>query len=736
MSQFRSIDELVLRYCRHYNFDISQHRASGHTNIEGESSEGDVVVDGKNVKHAAQLERLTSIHELVCQGDVVSALELVNEICDGKGTEFLGKYPDLAFALSMTQFFWYLDSDAEAISSKQAGTTTPCKWEKDKSQHEADDATKTMKAIEHAKAHLAPLALEASPEAYNHFASSMLALVFDKHEHATPSALKDQRALSSRRAVAEQLVMTLKYSLGMKEDLLSNTLRYLNAIHRKVMSRTKGSHVTEPNAEDTRLRSIDELIASLVPDERSQPALPAGELKIGSSDVSEFDIQNLAQTLSISRQDAVNALRLTVNDVPSAVNNELARISLDHKILRVLIFEYLVFRGIIEDSSGARCAMEIDKASYSQYRHFGAGLNGETSSHILGDGEDSESSRTLRLARDVTTKLRHGNVEDTLKQLHEGLPEVLEANSELHFSLQRHLFVHKLEREGSESALRFARAKLAPLAANSQQQLQTLRGTLMALASPPPYSLPSLPPLDVVALDLHSEILRLKGVSEPAFMTVLRELLCSHRDWFRSQDWADPFESIFGIGQLLRDTFAAGNDTPEAASRSQSTKRNRSPGEGENTSNTEGRPLGSARDPSGIHFPRHLALEGDNADEDDWLSERINTDHSDPDLDELPTLHLRRAQLGAEVHHIPRHFFLGPQHRSRERDSQQPTEGERRRSQTESLVDTDGAQANVPRDETRVLTVMEFLSVSRAEAIAQLQRFGWSVELAVSQMLE
>eukprot|EP00958_Prasinococcus_capsulatus_P019696 scaffold2461_cov188-Prasinococcus_capsulatus_cf.AAC.1 len=85
----------------------------------------------------------------------------------------------------------------------------------------------------------------------------------------------------------------------------------------------------------------------------------------------------------------------------------------------------MVIRGIIEDSSGARCAMEIDKASYSQYRHFGAGLNGETSSHILGDAEDSESSRTLRLARDVTTKLRHGNVEDTLKQLHEGLPGAL-----------------------------------------------------------------------------------------------------------------------------------------------------------------------------------------------------------------------------------------------------------------------------------------------------------------------
>ena len=151
----------------------------------------------------------------------------------------------------------------------------------------------------------------------------------------------------------------------------------------------------------------------------------------------------------------------------------------------------------------------------------------------------------------------------------------------LHFTLQRHLFVITLEKEGCEAALKFARETLGPLASTSPGKMQILRETLMALASPPPYTLPSLPPISDVVLEIHAAILKLKGesliysnrlheegthewltnyfnpgVAEPTFLTLLRELLCSHRDWFRSQQWQDPFESIFGIRRLLRDRYA------------------------------------------------------------------------------------------------------------------------------------------------------------------------------------
>lgn len=92
-------------------------------------------------------------------------------------------------------------------------------------------------------------------------------------------------------------------------------------------------------------KSMEGLLAALMPShERSQPALSTEALTVGSTEVAESNVQNLRQTLAISREEAVNALRLTSNNVPSALQNELARIPIDDTVLRAILYEYLVFR--------------------------------------------------------------------------------------------------------------------------------------------------------------------------------------------------------------------------------------------------------------------------------------------------------------------------------------------------------------------------------------------------------
>ena len=119
-------------------------------------------------------------------------------------------------------------------------------------------------------------------------------------------------------------------------------------------------------------------------------------------------------------------------------------------------------------------------------------------------------------------------------------------------------------------------------------------------------------------------------------------------------------------------------------------------------------------------------------DDNDLMHDPYNHEASTDEIDEFLSAHPNHIRMAGSDHRP------GSDHRGQPNSQRRP--GEDRpsndRTQVGGANESGRSHLDASHNENSVLLVMEFLSIERAEAIAQLQRFGWSVELAVAQMLD
>lgn len=190
---------------------------------------------------------------------------------------------------------------------------------------------------------LAPCALDAYPEAYEEFKHVLLAFIYDKDDQTSPVA--KEWSEKRRFEIAGLISSVLRAHLQAYDPVFSMTLRYLISIHKGFCFR---QGVSSP---------ISDLTERLLLEECDLPATPQ-EVLYEAPPFDEVDIQALAHAVELTRQGAIDGLRLAKGNLIQAFENELCRMRLDVSVLDSLVHEYCVYRGIIYSGFASPPALE------------------------------------------------------------------------------------------------------------------------------------------------------------------------------------------------------------------------------------------------------------------------------------------------------------------------------------------------------------------------------------------
>lgn len=189
---------------------------------------------------------------------------------------------------------------------------------------------------------LASFALNAFPEAYPMFVESMMFFAYPERT-STVDAIEQRRA-----TLADDLVSLTRMTVCARESKLSFLIRYLLLIYIQFKSpvMTPGE-VLDP---------LEDLIRELLEwDDVSAGRTSRIKWKTDGSRPTRFshrgkyeevDVQTLPERVNISRQDSIESLRFTDGDVSAALRNELGRVLVNRNRFRKLIVEYCAARGL------------------------------------------------------------------------------------------------------------------------------------------------------------------------------------------------------------------------------------------------------------------------------------------------------------------------------------------------------------------------------------------------------
>ncbi|MCO5546584.1 hypothetical protein L7F22_000013 [Adiantum nelumboides] len=228
-------------------------------------------------------------------------------------------------------------------------------------------------AIQCSRTVLGPYALTAYPEAYEEFKRLLLVLIYSKDDAGSP--VVQEWSESNRIELAATVASVLRAQLRAYDPLFSLALRYLLSTHNCYCSR---QGTTSP---------IAELSGALLHKEKDPPATPYDCL-LEAPKFDESDVQALAHAVDVSRQGAVDSLRYAGGDLNLALKNELGRIRLDRGLLDDLVHDYCVYRGLIDvtTTSVSSTCSEIINTVPDQTEEHGSSVKNE--------GEDSSKACT------------------------------------------------------------------------------------------------------------------------------------------------------------------------------------------------------------------------------------------------------------------------------------------------------------------------------------------------------
>ncbi|BDA44366.1 hypothetical protein COCOBI_05-5500 [Coccomyxa sp. Obi] len=202
------------------------------------------------------------------------------------------------------------------------------------------------KALECMRKKLAPLALNAYPEAYAEFRRALLLLVYSQHEDVSPVA--SEWSAHTRADLAAVLSRTLRQAAGIQIPKLALLLRYLVFTHR--MLETQSDSSSRQSGVDTS-PEVQEVLGKLLSEDRDPAPFPPECDPFLGQGFPEADIQSLKEAVQLSRQEAVEALRHTKGDVQIAFVNELAAMHLNVALTDDLVLAYAAHRDLLRVGS-------------------------------------------------------------------------------------------------------------------------------------------------------------------------------------------------------------------------------------------------------------------------------------------------------------------------------------------------------------------------------------------------
>lgn len=318
---------------------------------------------------------------------------------------------------------------------------------------------------------LASFALDAFPEAYPMFTESMMLF-------ACPERTNTVEAIRKRRkALADELVSLTRMTVGARESRLSFLIRYLLLIYIQF----KSPVMTPGETFDPQKALITELLMGnrdsfhrtsriLWKTDGTRPT------KFGHrDDYKEIDVQALPERVNISRQDSIESLRFSDGDVSIALKNELGRVEVSRTRFRQLVIEYCAARGFHVFEAGKT---RLSKENGDQFPV----VSDEDDRMVVVEGMVSqdymEMFSTLQKLRGLAG---NSDIEAYLPVVEEMGHELLEQAPVLDFRIGQCEVLKYLKGDEFDTALKVIQQRLAPAARKYPELQKSLTDTITLL---------------------------------------------------------------------------------------------------------------------------------------------------------------------------------------------------------------------------------------------------------------
>lgn len=322
---------------------------------------------------------------------------------------------------------------------------------------------------------LADFALNAFPEAYTIFKESMMLFAYPERT-STVQAMRQRRQI-----LADELVSLTRVTVGARESNLSFLIRYLLPIYIQFKS-----PVINPTEQ---LDPLDELVCELLlctstSNDRTtrvtwQTDLPSPTKFSRYGEYKEADVQSLPERVNISRQESIESLNFTNGDVCAALKNELGRILVNRNCFRALVINYCAARGLHVFETAQDAILEGPQSQYPM-------LSSDQQRVVISESLVSPSSLAMFSVMYKLRKLAEERDFEAFLSFTSGLDvSLVESSPLLNFRIGQCQMLRCIRRGEYKAALKVVQEKLGPLAKKYPEFLPYLAQTTTLLMFAP-----------------------------------------------------------------------------------------------------------------------------------------------------------------------------------------------------------------------------------------------------------
>lgn len=306
---------------------------------------------------------------------------------------------------------------------------------------------------------------------------------------ACPERVSSAQAMRHRRQIlADELVSLTRATVGARESSLSFLIRYLLLICIQFKSPVI-TPAEQPNP-------LDDLICDLLLCDASssnkttrimwQTDFPSPTMFSCRGEYKEADVQCLPERVNISRQESIESLRFTNGDVCAALRNELGRVLVNRDRFRALVVNYCAARGL--------CVFETTTDSVpggpqSQYPM----LSSDQQRVVVAESLVSSSSLSkFSVMCKLQALAEKGDFDAFLKAAGQLDVDLVESAPLLDFRIGQCQMLRYIRRGEYEAALEVMQQKLGPLAKRGTEFLPYIAQTTTLLVFAPSLNSPEV----------------------------------------------------------------------------------------------------------------------------------------------------------------------------------------------------------------------------------------------------
>ncbi|KAI0562522.1 hypothetical protein FGB62_58g119 [Gracilaria domingensis] len=320
---------------------------------------------------------------------------------------------------------------------------------------------------------LASFALNAFPEAYEIFIDAMMLLALPKETASTHAIQK------RRERIANQLVSLARFSVCARDSYLSFLIRYLLLIYVQFNTPCLPHGPKDNN-------TIDSLVSELLCCEpskdisesliawRTDESRPRRLESLGA--YSEADIQALRERASITRQESLESLAFANGNLFRAMKNELGRVMIKRGHIRRMVVEYCAARGLEEFHVDPDVTDEPYTQAFMPLSHDQTRIALPT---YCVDTSCIDMHRNMKHVRELSERHPEEGVLERICEIESILGAACTDSLKFRMAQQKILF--HLRRRNFEEAILISHAVLGPLAALHSELFPALMDTMFLL---------------------------------------------------------------------------------------------------------------------------------------------------------------------------------------------------------------------------------------------------------------